>query len=176
MLAYSFSIESSSKLLVTRTGIKARTSSISGLWFPWPIYIFLKWDLTLAHQTQVSDRCPLGYLFFIFPIFCFARNIQKYFQYNHDALTGSRFYRHMGFTKVHRSGTILNFIFAMEALCEGWFSTNYVLKTLHISFPHDKSSLNKTAEQSADRIKRKNGSSYKISSRQPPQDGEFVTS
>ena len=22
----------------------------------------LKWDLTLAHWTQVSDRCPLGYL------------------------------------------------------------------------------------------------------------------
>ena len=31
MLAYSFLIESSSKLLVTRTGIKARTSLISGL-------------------------------------------------------------------------------------------------------------------------------------------------
>ena len=26
--------------------------------------VFLKWDLTLAHWTQVSDRCPLGYLFF----------------------------------------------------------------------------------------------------------------
>ena len=58
MLAHSFLIESSPKLLVTRTGIKARTRSISGLWFPW-----LKWDLTLAHWTQVSDRCPLGYLF-----------------------------------------------------------------------------------------------------------------
>ena len=23
---------------------------------------FLKWDLTFAHWTQVSDRCPLGYL------------------------------------------------------------------------------------------------------------------
>ena len=66
MLAHSFLIESSSKLLVTRTGIKAWTSSISGLWFPWPIYMFLKWDLTLAHWTQVSDRCPLGYLFYIF--------------------------------------------------------------------------------------------------------------
>ena len=40
MLAQSFLIESSSKLLVTRTGIKARTSSISGLRFPWPIYMF----------------------------------------------------------------------------------------------------------------------------------------
>ena len=37
MLARSFLIESSSKLLVTRTGIKARSSSILGLWFPWPI-------------------------------------------------------------------------------------------------------------------------------------------
>ena len=62
MLAHSFLIKSSSKLLVTRTGIKAWTSSISGLWFPWPICMFLKWDLTLAHWTQVSDRCPLGYL------------------------------------------------------------------------------------------------------------------
>ena len=64
MLAHSFLIKSSWKLLVTRTGIKARMSLISGLWFPWPIYMFLKWDLTLAHWTQVSDRCPLGYLFF----------------------------------------------------------------------------------------------------------------
>ena len=63
MLAHSFLIKSSSKLLVTRTGIKARMSLISGLWLPWPIYMFLKWDLTLAHWTQVSDRCPLGYLF-----------------------------------------------------------------------------------------------------------------
>ena len=23
---------------------------------------FLKWDLTLTHWTQVSDRCPMGYL------------------------------------------------------------------------------------------------------------------
>ena len=47
MLAHSFLIESSSKLLVTRTGIKARTSSISGLWFPWPIYMFfeMRFDL-----------------------------------------------------------------------------------------------------------------------------------
>ena len=40
MLALLFLIESSSKLLVTRIGIKAWTSSISGLWFPWPIYMF----------------------------------------------------------------------------------------------------------------------------------------
>ena len=37
---------------VTRTSIKA-----------WLSLNFLKWDLTLAHWTQESDRCPLGYLF-----------------------------------------------------------------------------------------------------------------
>ena len=37
---------------VTRTSIKA-----------WMSLNFLKWDLALAHWTQVSDRCPLGYLF-----------------------------------------------------------------------------------------------------------------
>ena len=42
MLTHSFFIESSSKLLVTRTGIKAQMSKISGLWFPWPIYMFFE--------------------------------------------------------------------------------------------------------------------------------------
>ena len=37
---------------VTRTSIKT-----------WMSLNFLKWDLTLAHWTQVSDRCPLGYLY-----------------------------------------------------------------------------------------------------------------
>ena len=37
---------------VTRISIKA-----------WMSLNFSKWDLTLAHWTQVSDRCPLGYLF-----------------------------------------------------------------------------------------------------------------
>ena len=36
---------------VTRTSIKA-----------WMSLNFLKWDLILAHWTQVSDRCPLGCL------------------------------------------------------------------------------------------------------------------
>ena len=36
---------------VTRTSIKS-----------WMSLNFLKWDLTLAHWTQVSDCCPLGYL------------------------------------------------------------------------------------------------------------------
>ena len=45
---------------VTRTSIKA-----------WMSLNFLKWDLTLARWTQVSDRCPLGYLFPVF-LFCFC--------------------------------------------------------------------------------------------------------
>ena len=40
---------------VTRTSIKA-----------WMSLNFLKWDLTLAHWIQVSDHCPLGYLFLFF--------------------------------------------------------------------------------------------------------------
>ena len=44
---------------VTRTSIKA-----------WMSLNFLKWDLTLAHWTQVSDRCPLGYLFLKLVWFC----------------------------------------------------------------------------------------------------------
>ena len=102
MLACSCLIESSSKLLVTRRGIKALSSSILG-WIRRPILelLALEWQkfhtfeleylwsqlasldqilyvaslgwgkgyirfwgrLTLAHWTQVSDRCPLGYLF-----------------------------------------------------------------------------------------------------------------
>ena len=30
------------------------------------LYVFFKWDLTLAHWTQVYDCCPLGYLFYKF--------------------------------------------------------------------------------------------------------------
>ena len=39
---------------VTRTSIKS-----------WTSLNLLKWDLTLAHWTQVSDCCPLGYLFVV---------------------------------------------------------------------------------------------------------------
>ena len=102
MLACSFLIKSSGKLLVTRTGIKARLSSILGRIRPLILELLaLEWRkfhtfeleylwsqlanldqilcvaslgwgkgcirfwgrLTLAHWTQVSDRCPLGYLF-----------------------------------------------------------------------------------------------------------------
>ena len=44
---------------VTRTSIKAWMSSN-----------VLKWDLTLAHWTQVSNRCPLGYLWKLWKISC----------------------------------------------------------------------------------------------------------
>ena len=50
MLAHSFLIESSSKLLITRTGIKPWMSWILGLWFPWPIYMFL------AHLSRRLTR------------------------------------------------------------------------------------------------------------------------
>ena len=102
MLACSFLIESSSKLLVTRTGIKAWSRSILGRIRPLILELLaLEWRkfhtfkleyhwsqlanldqiscetllgwgkgcirflgrLALAHWTQVSDRCPLGYLF-----------------------------------------------------------------------------------------------------------------
>ena len=35
----------------------------------WSDPFFFKWGLTLAHWTQVSDRCPLGYLFFLHATF-----------------------------------------------------------------------------------------------------------
>ena len=42
----------------------------------WCLHASFKWDLTLAHWTQVSDRCPLGYLFIIFLP---AQDWEKYF-------------------------------------------------------------------------------------------------
>ena len=63
MLAHSFLIESSSKLLVTRTGIRARISSISGLWFPWPIYMFFEMRFDLGTLDSGERSLLLGYLF-----------------------------------------------------------------------------------------------------------------
>ena len=62
MLAHSFLIESSSKLLVTWTGIKARTSSISGLWFPWPIYMFFEMRFDLGTLDSGVQLLPFGLL------------------------------------------------------------------------------------------------------------------
>ena len=62
MLIHSFLIESSSKLLVTRTGIKARTSLISGLWFLWPIYMFFEMRFDLGTLDSGERSMPFGLL------------------------------------------------------------------------------------------------------------------
>ena len=62
MLAHSFLIESSSKLLVTRTGIKAGTSLISALWFPWPIYMFFEMRFDLGTLDSYERLLPFGLL------------------------------------------------------------------------------------------------------------------
>ena len=62
MLAHSFLIKSSSKLLVTRTGIKARMSLISGLWFPWPIYMFCELTFDLGTLDSGERSLPFGLL------------------------------------------------------------------------------------------------------------------
>ena len=62
MLAYSFFIKSSSKLLVIRTGIKARKRSISGLWFPWPIYMFFEMRIDLGKFDSGERSLPFGLL------------------------------------------------------------------------------------------------------------------
>ena len=65
MLAHSFLIELSSKLLITRGGIKAWTSSISGLWFPWPIYIFFDMRFDLGTLDSDERSLPFGLLVLI---------------------------------------------------------------------------------------------------------------
>ena len=62
MLAQSFLIKSSSKLLVTRTGIKARMSLISVLWFPWPIYMFFEMRFDLGTLDSGERLLPFGLL------------------------------------------------------------------------------------------------------------------
>ena len=64
--SFCFLIESSSKLLVTRTGIKARTSSISGLWFPWPIYMFFEMRFDLGTLDSGERSLPFGLLVIYF--------------------------------------------------------------------------------------------------------------
>ena len=60
MLAYSFLIESSSKLLVTRAGIEAWMSVISGLWFSWPIYMFFEMRFDLGTLDSGERSLPFG--------------------------------------------------------------------------------------------------------------------
>ena len=62
MLAHSFLIESSSKLLVTRTGIKAWKGLILGLWFPWPIYMFFEMRFDLGTLDSDEQSLPFGLL------------------------------------------------------------------------------------------------------------------
>ena len=62
MLAHSFLTESSSKLLATRTGIKARRSSIWVLWFPWPIYMFFEMRFDLVTLDSGERSLPFGLL------------------------------------------------------------------------------------------------------------------
>ena len=59
---FSFLIKSSSKLLVTSTGIKAWTSSIFGLWFPWPIYMFLEMRFDLGTLDSSSPKGNVAHL------------------------------------------------------------------------------------------------------------------
>ena len=61
MLARLFLIESS-KLLITRTGIKAWMSSISCLWFPWPIYMFFERRFELGTLDTGERSLPFGLL------------------------------------------------------------------------------------------------------------------
>ena len=53
------------------TGIKARTSLISGLWFPWPIYMFFEMRFDLGTLDSGERSLPFGLLVssFFFPIF-----------------------------------------------------------------------------------------------------------
>ena len=56
--------QSSSKVPVTRTGIKAPTSSISGLWFPWPIFMFFEMRFDLGTLDLGERSLPFGLLGF----------------------------------------------------------------------------------------------------------------
>ena len=69
-LAHSFFIKSSSKLLVTRTGIKARMSLISGLWFQWPIYMFFEMRFDLGTLDSGERSLPFGLLVFALHLDC----------------------------------------------------------------------------------------------------------
>ena len=62
MLAYSFLIELSSKLLVTRTGIKAQTSSDFGPLVSMPIYMFFEMRFDLGTLDSGERSLPFGLL------------------------------------------------------------------------------------------------------------------
>ena len=56
------------KVLVTRTGIKAQTSLISGLWFPWPIYMFFEMRFDLGTLDSGERSLPFGLLVLNLPL------------------------------------------------------------------------------------------------------------
>ena len=62
MLAHSFLIESSSKLLVTNQDIKFQMSLILGLWFPWPIYMLFEMRFDLGPLDSGERSLPFGLL------------------------------------------------------------------------------------------------------------------
>ena len=98
---FSFLIKSPSKLLVTRTGIKAWTSLISGLCFPWPIYMFLEMRFDLGTLDSGERSLPFGLLVYLYehlgPLsyyFCFficmntwIHCFQKLFRHTVDPIT-----------------------------------------------------------------------------------------
>ena len=58
-------------MLVTRTGIKAWTSLILGLWFPWPIYMLFEMRFDLGTLDSGELSLPFGLLVcFVKRIFC----------------------------------------------------------------------------------------------------------
>ena len=56
------------KFAGNRTGIKARTSSISGLWFPWPICMFFEMRFGLGTLDSGERSLPYGLLVLVFAI------------------------------------------------------------------------------------------------------------
>ena len=86
---FSFLIKSSSKLLVTSTGIKAWTSSISGLWFPWLIYMFLEMRFDLGTLDSGERSLPFGLLV---TMSVFVKPLIDWFMFGMVIETGPKFY------------------------------------------------------------------------------------
>ena len=89
MLAHSFLIDSSSKLLVTRTGIKARISSISVFWFPWPIYMFFEMRFDLGTLDSGERSLPFGLLVWLLLLLvccCFSFPVFYYKSSHHSGI------------------------------------------------------------------------------------------
>ena len=57
------------------TGIKARMSLISGLWFPWPIYMFFEMRFDLGTLDTGERSLPFGLFVFHFPTHHFCEPV-----------------------------------------------------------------------------------------------------